>query len=98
MTQRYRRESPGFQGRPSTMFDSRSRARRRAALIAVLSATAAGSLLGISLAVGQQQPAPAPAAQPAPGPMAPASTPEQEALRTVPAKGLPGKTHLLPAT
>ena len=80
------------------MFASRPWARSRAALIALLSATAAGSLLGISLAVGQQPPAPAPAAQPAPAPMAPASTPEQEALRTVPAKRLPGKTHLLPAT
>jgi acetamidase/formamidase len=30
--------------------------------------------------------------------MAPPSTPEQEALRTVPAKRLPGKTHVLPAT
>jgi acetamidase/formamidase len=79
------------------MFASRPRARSRAALIALLSATAAGSLLGISLAIGQQPPAPAPAAQPAPAPMAPPSTPEQEALRTVPAK-LPGKTHLLPAT
>jgi acetamidase/formamidase len=80
------------------MFASKPRARSRAALIALLSATAAGSLLAMSLAVGQQPPAPAPAAQPAPAPMAPPSTPEQEALRTVPAKRLPGKTHLLPAT
>ncbi len=31
-------------------------------------------------------------------PFSPASTPEQEQLRTVPAKRYPGKTHLLPAT
>jgi len=42
--------------------------------------------------------APAPAAQPAPVPFVPASTPEQELLRTVPAKGYHGKVHLLPAT
>src|SRR6266478_3919197 len=38
------------------------------------------------------------AAQPATVPFAPASTPEQEKLRVVPAKRLPGKVHLLPAT
>jgi hypothetical protein len=37
-------------------------------------------------------------AQPATVPFAPASTPEQEKLRVVPAKRLPGKVHLLPAT
>jgi acetamidase/formamidase len=41
---------------------------------------------------------PAPATQPAPVPFVPASTPEQEQLRTVPAKGYHGKVHLLPAT
>jgi acetamidase/formamidase len=66
---------------------------RRAAQNAVLSATAAACLLGASVAAAQQ-----PAAQPAPAPMAPASTPAQEALRVVPAKRLPGKTHVLPAT
>jgi len=45
----------------------------------------------------------APAATPAPPapviqPFSPASTPEQEQLRTVPAKRYGGKTHLLPAT
>ena len=40
-------------------------------------------------------PAPAP---PAVVPFVPASTPEQEQLRTVPAKRYPGKVHLLPAT
>src|SRR5438093_2168133 len=46
------------------------------------------------------QPAPAPAAAPAPAqvPFSPASTPEQEQLRLVPAKRYPGKVHLLPAT
>jgi acetamidase/formamidase len=45
-------------------------------------------------------PAPAPAAQsaPAPVPFAPASTPEQEKLRLMPAKRYPGKVHVLPAT
>ena len=56
-----------------------------------------------SLAVAQSQPpatAPAPAPQPAPAvvPFVPASTPEQEKLRLVPAKKYPGKVHLLPAT
>jgi acetamidase/formamidase len=57
-------------------------------------------------AAGAQQPvaptpaAPAAAAQPAPviQPFAPASTPDQEQLRVVPAKRYPGKVHLLPAT
>lgn len=44
--------------------------------------------------------APPPTAQiaPAPVPFAPASTPDQEQLRIVPAKRYPGKVHLLPAT
>jgi acetamidase/formamidase len=44
--------------------------------------------------------APATAAPPAPviQPFAPASTPDQEQLRVVPAKRYPGKVHLLPAT
>src|ERR1041384_7071702 len=79
------------------MLTSRPRAHGRARSV-LLSAAAAASLLGLSFAVGQQPPAQPPAAHPAPAPMAPASTPEQEALRTVPAKRLPGKTHLLPAT
>jgi len=45
-------------------------------------------------------PAPAAATPPAPviQPFAPASTPDQEQLRVVPAKRYPGKVHLLPAT
>src|SRR5438132_8958399 len=45
-------------------------------------------------------PPPAPAAQSAPTPLpfVPASTPEQEQLRLVPAKRYPGKVHILPAT
>ena len=45
-------------------------------------------------------PTPAPATQtpPTPLPFVPASTPEQEQLRLVPAKRYPGKVHLLPAT
>ncbi len=73
----------------------------------------AGSVAAIAVSIaGAQQPAtpgalpaatPPPAAAPAPPPPAiqpfsPASTPEQEQLRTVPAKRYPGKTHLLPAT
>jgi len=44
--------------------------------------------------------APAAATPPAPviQPFAPASTPDQEQLRVVPAKRYPGKVHLLPAT
>src|SRR6202163_3279836 len=46
------------------------------------------------------QSARAPAAQSAPTPLpfVPASTPEQEQLRLVPAKRYPGKVHILPAT
>src|SRR5438128_2704208 len=58
-------------------------------------------LLVESLARAQQpQTPPAPAAQPAPAivPFVPASTPEQEQLRFVPAKRYGGQVHLLPAT
>jgi acetamidase/formamidase len=79
------------------MFDSMSRARNGAARSVLLSAGAAAALLAMSFAAAQQPPA-QPAAQPAPAPMAPGSTPAQEALRTVLAKRLPGKTHVLPAT
>lgn len=68
------------------------------------SACAAGAfVLAASLAGAQQTPptppAPPPAATPPPqAPLSPASTPEQDKLRTVPAKRFAGKTHLLPAT
>jgi acetamidase/formamidase len=81
---------------------------RRARIVIVAVSVAA---IVVSIA-GAQQPAtpaepaaaiPPPAAAPAPAalvvqPFSPASTPEQEQLRTVPAKRYPGKTHLLPAT
>jgi len=71
-------------------------------------AVAAASLIAAFVAsfAGAQQPqgpssaapvTPAPAA-PAIVPFVPASTPEQEQLRLVPAKRYPGKVHLLPAT
>ena len=69
-----------------------------------LAGLAAGALTLGSLAMAQQQPAtppatPAPpAAAPPQAPFAPASTPDQERLRTVLAKRFAGKTHLLPAT
>ena len=63
------------------------------------------------VAIGQETTSPAPVppavtappaapvqAPPAIVPFAPASTPEQEQLREVPAKRYPGKVHLLPAT
>ncbi len=69
------------------------------------------SAIAVSIAGAQQPATPAapPAATPPPPaaaappppviqPFSPASTPEQEQLRTVPAKRYPGKTHLLPAT
>ena len=65
---------------------------------------AAAVLLGTSIAAAQQPQAPAPSSPPpsqsaqAPVPLAPASTPEQEKLRVVPATRLPGKVHILPAT
>ena len=81
------------------MFTLMPRARGCAARSMLLSAAAAACLFGASFAAAQQPPAQPPAAaQPAPAPMAPASTPAQEALRTVLAKRLPGKTHVLPAT
>ncbi len=48
------------------------------------------AILAASFAAAQPPPAPAP--------MSPASTPDQEKLRVVPAKRYPGKTHVLPAT
>ena len=90
------------------MFIQSSVALRRARIVFV-----AGSVAAIAVSIaGAQQPAtpgappaatPPPAAAPAPPPpviqpFSPASTPEQEQLRTVPAKRYPGKTHLLPAT
>ena len=68
-----------------------------------LSALVASLLPLAALAQTQQTPAPAPASPPAPAapaqvPFVPASTPEQEQLRVVPARGSTGKVHLLPAT
>src|SRR5215475_1504932 len=70
-----------------------------------LSALVALLLPLAALAQAQQTPAPTPASPPAPAaqtapaqvPFVPASTPEQEQLRIVPAKGA-GKVHVLPAT
>jgi acetamidase/formamidase len=78
-------------------------AAHRASLMVVV-----GSVVAIVTSIAAaQQPTPAPPAAP-PAPAAanapaivapvPASTPEQEQLRLVPAKRYPGKTHLLPAT
>jgi acetamidase/formamidase len=90
------------------MFIQSSAVLRRAGIVLV-----AGSVAAIAVSIaGAQQPAtpaappaatpPAPAAPAPPPPViqpfSPASTPEQEQLRTVPAKRYPGKTHLLPAT
>jgi len=62
----------------------------------------AASVLFVAGLVGAQQPPaehPAlPAPAPAQVPFAPASTPQQEQLRQVPAKHYAGKVHLLPAT
>jgi len=90
------------------MFIQSSVALRRARIVFVAGSAAA---IAVSIAVAQQPATPAappaatppPAAAPAPPPpviqpFSPASTPEQEQLRTVPAKRYPGKTHLLPAT
>jgi acetamidase/formamidase len=69
-----------------------------------LAVAAAAVLLGASIAAAQQPQAPASSSPPAtqsaqaPVPLAPASTPEQEKLRVVPAMRLPGKVHILPAT
>jgi acetamidase/formamidase len=83
---------------------SQSRAARRCAGAAAI--VCAVVTFAVSLP-GAQQPqtpptavpsAPAAPSAPAPVPFAPASTPEQEQLRLVPAKRYPGKIHLLPAT
>jgi acetamidase/formamidase len=81
---------------------------RRARIVIVAASVAA---IVVSIAGAQQPATPAapPAATPPPPaaaappppviqPFSPASTPEQEQLRTVPAKRAPGNTHLLPAT
>jgi acetamidase/formamidase len=87
----------------------RSRARRCRAHVVVIASSVVAIVASIAWA---QQPAtpqsatpapataPAPATSPAPAvvPFSPAATPEQEVLRTVPAKRYPGKVHLLPAT
>ncbi len=78
-------------------------AAHRTSLRVVVSAAMA---IVASVAPAQQPVPPPPAATPAPTtpsapavvPFAPASTPEQEQLRLVPAKRYPGKVHLLPAT
>src|SRR5437660_8861800 len=62
---------------------------------AAMTLAVAGVVLALAASHGTAQQA---AAQPAQVPFAPASTPDQEKLRTVPAKRLPGKVHLLPAT
>src|SRR5882724_10792163 len=94
--------SPVVEGRLS-MFTKRCPIIRRASVALIT-----GSIVTITsvVASGQQpatsaQPAlPPPATQnpPAIVPPSPASTPEQEQLRLVPAKRYPGKVHLLPAT
>jgi Acetamidase/Formamidase family len=69
-----------------------------------LAVAAAAVLLRASIAAAQQPQAPVPSSPPpsqsaqAPVPLAPASTPEQEKLRVVPATRLTGKVHILPAT
>ena len=76
------------------------------AIRSCLSALVASLLPFAALAQTQQTPAPTPASPPAPAaqtapaqvPFVPASTPEQEQLRVVPAKGYTGKVHVLPAT
>src|SRR5262249_12595227 len=71
---------------------------RTAAHVALVASTA-GSALALMASLASTQPAPSPApATPAIVPPVPASTPDQEKLRVVPAKRLPGKVHLLPAT
>src|SRR3982075_1045841 len=96
------------QGR-SPMFIRSSAALRRSRIVFAAGSVAA---IAISLAGAQQPatpaappaaapPAAAPAATPPPPviqPFSPAATPEQEQLRTLPARRYPGKIHLLPAT
>lgn len=65
-------------------------ARRRAGSYRALAFALLACAVTASAAAAQTPPAPAP--------LAPASTPDQEKLRLVPAKGFPGKTHVLPAT
>jgi len=69
----------------------------RRACVAVVASSIAAIM---SVVASAQQPATSPPPAPAPAivPPVPASTPEQEQLRLVPAKRYPGKVHLLPAT
>jgi acetamidase/formamidase len=86
-----------------------TQSQRKAPMIAI---GVSALTLAIALAGAQQTQTPPPAAPPPPTtpatpatqatpepvPFAPASTADQEKLRTVPAKRLAGKVHLLPAT
>src|SRR6266550_1278481 len=91
-------------GREGTPMFGQSRAARRCAGAAAI--VCAVVMFAVSLPEAQQPQSPPPAvpsapaapSAPAPVPFAPASTPEQEQLRLVPAKRYPGKIHLLPAT
>src|SRR5437868_8401332 len=85
------------------MFMQRCPIIRRASVALIASSI---PMIMSAVAFGQQPVTPAPSATPAPAaqsppaivPPVPASTPEQEQLRLVPAKRYPGKVHLLPAT
>src|SRR5437762_4564757 len=76
---------------------------RRVSIVLIASSIA---MITSAVAFGQQPTTPAPSTTPAPAaqnppaivPPVPASTPEQEPLRQVPARHYPGKVHLLPAT
>jgi len=74
-------------------------ASRRAQCLCAAALLCLGAAVGLPIAsvlpsAAQQSPAPAAA----PVPFAPASTPEQERLRILGAKGYPGTVHVLPAT
>src|SRR5436309_465126 len=88
--------SPVAKGRLS-MFMQPCPIIRRASVVLITGSIA--TIMSV-VASGQQPSTPAPATQnpPAIVPPSPASTPEQEQLRLVPAKRYPGKVHLLPAT
>jgi acetamidase/formamidase len=86
---------------PSSAASRRVRAAVIASSVAAIVASVSWSQQPATPPSATPRPAtPASAAAPAPAlvPFSPASTPEQEALRTVPAKHYPGKVHLLPAT
>jgi acetamidase/formamidase len=88
-----RRHAADRQGETQMLASRQARYLCGAAIVCLGAAVALSTASVLPLAA-QQSPAPAVA----PAPLAPPSTPEQEKLRILAAKGYPGTVHVLPAT